>query len=95
MVCSVIDECRCFAYSDVSDPRKEQFCGARKGPHIAPCPADCCAGGCPGQTPKIEPREPFRVVERPSVEDSYFKREPVDMTFLMFVTVAFLLLYLS
>ncbi len=94
MVCSVIDECRCYAYSDAGDPRKNQFCGARKGPYVSPCPADCCDDGCPGQTPKIEPREPFRVVERPVIEKIFVYNQR-NYTFLLLVTIAFLLLYLS
>jgi len=67
MVCSIIDECRCFAYDDVADPKKSQFCGVRRGPHVVACPEnECCAGGCPGQVPGLTPREPFRIIERPS-----------------------------
>ena len=67
MVCSIIDECRCFAYDDVANPKKSQFCGVRRGPHVVECPeSTCCAGGCPGQVPGLTPREPFRIVERPS-----------------------------
>lgn len=68
MVCSIIDDCRCFAYDDV-DPKRIQFCGVRRGPNVVPCPEkECCAGGCPGQVPNLTPREPFRVIERrPSV----------------------------
>jgi hypothetical protein len=61
MVCNVIEDCRCYAYSDVTDPKKYQFCGVRKGPRVRPCPSDCCAGGCPGDFPK----EPFRIIDRP------------------------------
>ena len=61
MVCNIIDECRCYAYSDVTDPKQVQFCGVRRGPHILSCPTDCCAGGCPGDFPK----EPFRIIDRP------------------------------
>jgi hypothetical protein len=61
MVCDVIEDCRCYAYSDVSDPKKYQFCGVRKGPRVRPCPSECCAGGCPGDFPK----EPFRIIDRP------------------------------
>ena len=25
MVCNVIEECRCYAYSDVTDPKQVQF----------------------------------------------------------------------
>lgn len=61
MVCSIIDECRCYAYSNVSDPKKEQFCGVRRGLNVIPCPEEtCCDGGCPGKYPK----EPFRIIER-------------------------------
>ena len=61
MVCDVIEDCRCYAYSDVTDPKKYQFCGVRKGPRVRPCPSECCAGGCPGDFPK----EPFRIIDRP------------------------------
>ena len=63
MVCNVIEDCRCYAYSDVTDPKKYQFCGVRKGPRVRPCPSDCCAGGCPGDFPK----EPFRIIDRPVI----------------------------
>ena len=39
MVCNVIDECRCYAYDDVKNPKKEQFCGVRRGPNVIPCPS--------------------------------------------------------
>lgn len=61
MVCNVIEECRCYAYSDVTDPKQVQFCGVRKGPKVLPCPSGCCSGGCPGDFPK----EPFRIIDRP------------------------------
>jgi len=61
MVCDVIEDCKCYAYSDVTDPKKYQFCGVRKGSRVRPCPSDCCAGGCPGDFPK----EPFRIIDRP------------------------------
>ena len=65
MVCSIIDECRCYAYDDVWDPKKRQFCGVRRGPHVVPCPEnECCAGGCPGED-GLDPREPFRIIKRP------------------------------
>ena len=64
MVCNVIEECRCYAYSDVTDTKKYQFCGVRKGPRVRPCPTDCCHGGCPGDFPK----EPFRIIERPTTD---------------------------
>ena len=56
MVCNIIDECRCFSYSDTT----AQFCGARRGPNVVACPSDCCAGGCQG--------EPFRIIERPVID---------------------------
>lgn len=65
MVCNVIEDCKCYAYSDVFSTKALQFCGTRKGPNIVPCPAECCADGCPGQDRKAEPREPFRIIERP------------------------------
>lgn len=69
MKCSVIDECRCFAYDDVPKPREQQFCGVRRGGKVLHCPeSDCCAGGCPGQTPGTGAREPFRIIERPDSE---------------------------
>ena len=58
MVCNVIEECRCFAYTG----EKEQFCGVRKGPDILPCPTACCAGGCPDDGS----RQPFRYIDRRS-----------------------------
>jgi len=57
MVCNVIEECRCYSYTG----EKEQFCGARKGPNVLPCPSDCCAGGCPDDGS----RQPFRYIDRP------------------------------
>jgi hypothetical protein len=73
MVCNVIEECRCYAYSDVTDTKKYQFCGVRKGPKVLPCPSDCCAGGCPGDFPK----EPFRIIERPPTETITDLRIPI------------------
>lgn len=67
MVCNIIDECRCYAYSNASDVKKQQFCGVRRGPNVESCPSDCCAGGCPGQSSR-ESREPFRVIDRPPRE---------------------------
>jgi hypothetical protein len=61
MVCNVTEDCKCYAYSDVTDPKKYQFCGVRKGSRVRPCPSDCCVGGCPGDFPK----EPFRIIDRP------------------------------
>ena len=45
--CDVIDNCRCYAQT----PASPQFCGARHGPNVDPCPAACCAGGCNGPEP--------------------------------------------
>ena len=92
MVCSIIDECRCYAYSDVRDPKKTQFCGVRRGPNVVPCPEEeCCAGGCPGDFPK----EPFRIIERPSnkqldVLSNYYSREHI-LIILVLLSVLFLL----
>ena len=80
MVCNVIEECRCFAYSDVSDPKRVQFCGVRKGPRILPCPTDCCHGGCPGDFPK----EPFRIINRP-VDDT---RDPKTQIALILIAIS-------
>ena len=83
MVCNVIEECRCYAYADVTDTKKYQFCGVRKGPKVLPCPSDCCAGGCPGDFPK----EPFRIIERPNMETITDLRIPI----LILIAVAQLL----
>jgi hypothetical protein len=47
LACDVIDNCRCYART-ASGP---QFCGARHGPNVDPCPPACCAGGCDGPEP--------------------------------------------
>jgi hypothetical protein len=90
MVCSIIDECRCYAYSDVSDPKKSQFCGVRRGPNVVPCPEEeCCAGGCPGDFPK----QPFRIIERPTIESNVFVGyNSRDYAFLILVTLTVLYL---
>ena len=68
MVCNVIENCKCYAYSDVSDTKKYQFCGVRKGSKVHSCPNDCCAGGCLGDFP----REPYRIIDRQTTgEDNY------------------------
>lgn len=90
MVCNVIDECRCYAYSDVTDPKRYQFCGVRKGPYVSQCPADCCTGGCPGQTPDVNYREPFRIIKRPKFEDNFFNPKIPIFIILVLVTIAFL-----
>lgn len=93
MVCSIIDECRCFAYSDVADTKKSQFCGVRRGPHVVPCPeSTCCAGGCPGQVSKIEPREPFRIIERPSSQQ---KTENNIILYVVILLIIFSLVFLT
>jgi len=91
MVCSIIDECRCYAYSDVSDPKKTQFCGVRRGPNVVPCPEEeCCAGGCPGDFPK----QPFRILERPVDKRgrNLLDYNSRDYAFLILVTLAVLYL---
>ena len=47
LACDIIDNCRCFAQY----PSSPQFCGARHGPKVDPCPPACCAGGCNGPHP--------------------------------------------
>jgi len=47
LACDIIDNCRCYA-ERASSP---QFCGARHGPKVEPCPSACCAGGCDGPHP--------------------------------------------
>ena len=90
MVCSIIDECRCYAYSDVKDPNETQFCGVRRGPNVVACPEEeCCAGGCPGDFPK----QPFRVIERPSAESNRFASyNSRDYAFMILVTLTVLYL---
>jgi len=91
MICSIIDEGRCYAYSDVSDPKKTQFCGVRRGPNVVPCPEEeCCAGGCPGDFPK----QPFRIIERPSNKDEnlFSNYNSRDYAFLILVTLTVLYL---
>ena len=83
MVCNVIDECRCYAYSDVTDTKKYQFCGVQRGPEVLPCPSECCSGGCPGDFPK----EPFRIIDRPAQEIVTDSRIPM----LIFLALAQLL----
>lgn len=88
MVCNVIDECRCYAYDDVLNPKKEQFCGVRRGPHVIPCPKDCCAGGCPGKIPK----QPFHIIKRPKapkpVKPKFRIRNlDINMKVLVFLTI--------
>ena len=88
MVCSIIDECRCYAYSDVSDPKKTQFCGVRRGPNVVPCPEEeCCAGGCPGDFP----REPFRIINRPTndVKSDFSIR---ILIFIILIAISYLIL---
>ena len=96
MDCGIIDECRCFAYDDVKDPKKFQFCGVLRGNRVETCPPGCCAGGCPGQSKKAFPREPFRVVKRPHKggkrEDVYVSAEIVFAVFVL-ATVMFLLFH--
>ena len=76
MVCNVIDECRCYAYED----DKKQFCGVRRGPHVLPCPKDCCAGGCSGKIP-------FRFIPRPKRPKRAATFMNMDMKILLFLTI--------
>ena len=92
MVCSIIDECRCYAYNDVQEPKKTQFCGVRRGPHVVPCPeSDCCAGGCPGEVSGLTPREPFRIIERSTIPQ-YFVFDPTLSIFFILVLLSVLFL---
>jgi hypothetical protein len=86
MKCDVIDECRCYAYSDVSSPKKNQFCGVQRGAYIEACTPACCADGCPGETPNISPREPFKIITR-------FKKEK-EINYYLFILVALSVLFL-
>ena len=92
MVCNVIDECRCYAYDDVKNPKKEQFCGVRRGPNVIPCPSDCCAGGCPGKYPS----QPFRIIKRPVPPPR--KKNEYELSFgmkvLIYLTVILLCIFL-
>jgi len=95
MVCNIIDECRCFAYSDVSDAKRYQFCGVRRGSHVINCPVDCCPGGCPAHGNTIEPREPFRIIERPQMsEQSNFDTKFV-LIFLYILSLFTFMLYIT
>ena len=89
MVCNIIDECKCYAYKGEGNPMSNQFCAARRGTQLKPCPADCCAGGCPGQVKGITPRQPYRIVGRPvqRIEDNF----NVMFIALVAVTILFLI----
>ena len=95
MDCGVIDECRCYTFKGVGNPRKNQFCGARRGVNVAPCPSACCAGGCPGQTPGTPPRQPFRILKRPSSsrKKSVFFNRDYMFGFFTIITLFFLVFY--
>ena len=79
MVCDVIEECRCYAYTG----KTEQWCGVRKGPFVLPCPADCCAGGCPDDGS----RQPFRYIDPPQKNTEMHPRVYLFILWL-FVTMA-------
>ena len=83
MVCNVIDECRCYAYDDVRNPKKEQFCGVRRGPYVLPCPKDCCAGGCPGKFPS----QPFAIIPRPKPPKREKSINDMDIRVLLFFAI--------
>ena len=93
MVCNIIAECRCYAYDDVRNPKKEQFCGVRRGPDVIPCPSSCCAGGCPGKYPN----QPFRIIKRP-VPPPPRKKDgnelSLRMKILIYLTVILLCIFL-
>jgi len=84
MDCGIIDECRCYKYKGA----KNQFCGARRGPTISPCPSACCAGGCSGQ--------PFRILKRPKRKpknDPRFFTRDYLFGFFMIITLLFLVFH--
>ncbi len=93
MICNVIDECRCYAYDDVKNPKKEQFCGVRRGSSVIPCPSGCCAGGCPGK----HSSQPFRIIKRP-VPSPILKKNGNELSFgmkvLIYLTVILLCIFL-
>ena len=91
MVCNVIEECRCYAYADVFNPRAIQICGVRKGPKVLNCPAECCAGGCPGQDPNAEQREPFRIIEDPAIDAPKTWSKAPAFIMLLAMSITFLL----
>ena len=89
MVCSLIDECRCYAYED----EQKQFCGARHGPVVEPCEEDCCFGGCPDDGS----RQPFRIIRRPKKVGvaEKFDQVGISVLILVLITVLFGLLYID
>ena len=91
MVCKIIDECRCYAYKGEGNPMTNQFCATRRGPHLKRCPADCCAGGCPGQVKGIGSRQPFRIVGRPVQKEEKIE-EKADLLPMVLAAVAVLFL---
>lgn len=95
MVCDFIDECRCYAYSDVSDTKRYQFCGVRRGPRIIDCPVDCCPGGCPGNGNNIEPREPFRIIKRPQTSEHSTIDKKIVLIFVYILSLLTFMLYIT
>lgn len=91
MVCKIIDECRCYAYKGAGNPLTTQFCGVRRGPRVKRCPADCCAGGCPGQVKGVGPRQPFRIIDTKKTKKR--KSEP-EFDIIPLALVAVTLLFL-
>lgn len=55
--------CRCFAYANVKDPKKEQFCGYKKNSVVIPCDPGCCDGGCPGQCKGVADKPPYEIAQ--------------------------------
>ena len=86
MVCSLIDECRCYAYED----EQKQFCGVRRGPVVEPCQEDCCFGGCPDDGS----RQPFRIIQRPK-KAIVMDQVGISVLILVLITVLFGLLYID
>jgi|TARA_B100001142_G_scaffold93200_1_gene94918 hypothetical protein len=83
MVCSLIDECRCYSYED----DKKQFCGVRRGPDVLPCDEDCCFGGCPDDGSRV----PFRIIKRPEKKGPIEKFDKVEISVFMLVLIVVLL----
>lgn len=91
MVCNIIDNCRCYAYDDEPEPMSNQFCGVRRGADVHSCPADCCAGGCPGQVKTDTPRHPFRIIPRPA-QTKQFNVDHYDVILMILTTVTIVFL---
>lgn len=81
MVCDVIENCRCYAYTGET----EQWCGVRKGSKVLRCPTDCCVGGCTDDGS----RQPFRYIDKPN----FVSLENNSFMFLLWVIVTISVIY--